>query len=89
MTPTEFEQQNSNFIHPEGLEESQVATIPAYSADLQGGSLDGVRVVVVAWKPSQEEIQAIASGSPIFLTCLGGLPGHCLTTSFQEAISLA
>lgn len=45
-----------------------------------------VAFIVVAWKPSEEEIGAILRRNPIFLTIIGtALPPHMLTTSFEQA----
>ena len=87
MTPIAFPEANQKFGAPPGYAESQVATIPAYVGQLVGGSCDGVQCVVVAWRPTDEELAAINAGSPIFLTCLGGLPAHVLTTDFKVAIN--
>ena len=88
MTPSNFQESNCVFNPPPDLDESQCAKIHAYKGQIKGGSVDGADVVVVAWKPTDLEIQAIRSGSLIYLSCLGGLPPHCITTNFQQAIGL-
>lgn len=88
MTPATFEGQNTEFRAPNDLDESQVMTIPAYAGRIRGGNLDGAPVVVVAWTPSPEELKDLIDGKPIFLSCVGGLPPHVLTTSFEAAINL-
>ena len=85
MNPVKFPEANKCFTAPPGYEESQVMTIDAYVGKAEGGSCDGALVVVVAWQPSPEEIQAMQNGAPIFLSCIGGLPAHFLTTSFHAA----
>lgn len=89
MIPTTFPQSNSNFGPPEGFTEAQVQTIPAYRSEAKAGSCDGTSLVVVAWKPNEIELARIVAGEPIFLTCLGGLPAHFLSTRFEEAINPA
>jgi hypothetical protein len=89
MTPIPFPEANKIFKAPAGFDEAQVAAIPAYLGETRTGSCDGERCVVVAWKPDERELAAIAAGAPIFLTCLGGLPPHFLTTNFTEATNPA
>lgn len=71
------------------MHENQVATIHAYSTEAAQGSCDGTPMVVTAWKPTAQEMADIASGTVVFLTCLGGLPPHFLTTRFEQAINPA
>lgn len=89
MTPITFHEANASFKAPTDLAESQVATIMAYCGPIPGGSMDGEKMVVVAWKPSPEEVAAISAGAPVFLTTLGGLPPHFLTTDFASATNPA
>lgn len=67
------------------MSEEQVKTIPGYIGELQGGNLDGGCVIVVAWKPTPDELIDLAQGKPVFLSCIGGLPPHFLSTSFEAA----
>jgi hypothetical protein len=85
MSPVDFEQSNCVFGPPPDLAEEQCSSIHAFQGIVKGGSCDGVAVVVVAWKPSSEELEKLNQGSPIFLSCLGGLPPHFLTTDFESA----
>lgn len=85
MTPVEFSEANASFTAPDGLDETQVQSIPGFQGVVERGSLEGLRMIVVAWKPDEAELQQINSGSPIYLTVLGGLPPHFLSTSFAEA----
>ena len=85
MSPTRFPQANVAFKHPEGLDESQVRTVMAHTAPVVGGSVDGETMVVVAWQPDPMDIVRIQAGLPIFLTVLGGLPPHFLSTDFDTA----
>ncbi len=85
MTPHHFPEANSHFGAPADLDESQCMTIPAYQGVVHGGSIDGIRQVVVAWLPDEQERARIAAGGPIFLSMMGGLAPHYLSTSFHEA----
>ena len=85
MNPTNFKESNCRFGPPPDLAESQCMTIPAYKGKVARGSLDGSDIVIVAWKPSPEELAQLAAGQPIFLSMLGGLAPHFLTTDFNAA----
>jgi len=85
MTPTNFPESNSKFGPPPDLAESQCSTIPAYIGEIKQGSVDGVTIVVVAWQPSDLDLETLNKGCPIFLTVIGGLPPHFLTTNFKTA----
>lgn len=85
MIPTNFPEANKQFCAPPDLDESQVMTIPAYLGAIERGSMEGAPIVVVAWRPHQADLERLAAGQPIFLSVVGGLPPHFLTTSFEEA----
>lgn len=87
MTPTDFEHSNCIFGPPKDLEKSQCMSIHAYSGQVLGGSVDGSHVVVVAWRPNEQELKDIAKGKPIFISMMGGLAPHFLTTNFNQAIT--
>jgi len=89
MTPQTFPEANINFVAPPGLEESQCMTIGGFQGRVRGGSLDGAPVSVVAWKPTQCELELIKEGKPIFLSFIGGIPPHFPSMSFEEAIKPA
>lgn len=89
MTSTNFAQANSTFGPPPDLTDTQCNTIYAYQGRVERGSVEGSPIVVVAWKPDARELARIAAGEPIFLSCLGGLPPHFLSTSFAEAANPA
>jgi hypothetical protein len=86
MTPVEFEQANKVFTPPQGLDSSQCSPINAFVGQAEGGSCDGILIVVTAWKPSEEEIDDLMNGQPVFLTFVGGLPPHTVSTQFERAI---
>jgi len=80
MTPAAFPQANTAFHAPNDLDESQVATIPAFVGKMQGGNMDGADCIATAWQPTSADLEAIAQGKPVFLVTLGVLPPHFLTT---------
>lgn len=67
----------------------QIATIPAFVGQVPRGSMEGSTVVVVAWKPNETELHALCAGQPIFLSSIGGLTPHFLTTNFADATNPA
>jgi hypothetical protein len=81
-----FPEANTLYGPPEGYTPSQVAPIPAHSTQVLQGSCEGAPLIVVAWQPTVEERKAITDGASIFVTCLGFLPPHMLTTSFEAAM---
>lgn len=85
MNPCNFPEANSVFHAPEDFEVEQVASIPAYQHEVQGGTCDGVQQVVVAWMPTPAEIAVILAGNPIYVSMLGGLSAHMVTTDFYAA----
>jgi hypothetical protein len=85
MIPTDFPESNKSFSAPQGTDESQCQSMRACVKEKKGGTLDGSMMVIVAWMPSKEEIEQIRRGSPIYLTCLDGLPPHYIATTFEEA----
>ncbi len=89
MTPTTFPEANATFRPPTDLEESQCRTIHAWQGTIERGSCEGVPLTVTAWKPSETELAELNAGKPIFLSCLGGLPPHFLTTDFVSATNPA
>lgn len=85
MTPIYFPESNTIFGPPSDLEESQCMKIHAHVGQVRSGSVDGALQVVVAWQPDASDIAKIIAGNPIFLSCIGGLPPHFLTTDFHSA----
>jgi hypothetical protein len=84
MNLTDFPDANHTFKPPEGTE-SKVAETRAWVGEVKKDGLDGARIVVVAWKPDENEIRAIMTGAPIYISFAGNLPPHFPTTSFLEA----
>jgi hypothetical protein len=88
MTPFKFPESNVAFGPPADLEESQVLTIHGWRGHA-GGSCDGIELVVVAHLPTPEDLARLNAGEPIFISMLGGLAPHFLTTRFVEATNPA
>jgi len=88
MEAIKFSQANSVFKALSDLDESQCFSIHAYQRIIPSGNLDGAHQVIVAWKPSVLDLERINKGEPVFISMLGGLAPHFLTTSFEEAISI-
>lgn len=82
MSPTAFPEANTHFKHPEGYTPEQVASIPAFFGNIQGGSMDGAEVVIVAWQPSQQDLLHLLQGKPIYVGFLGGFPAHFACSEF-------
>lgn len=74
------------FKAPNSLDESQVHAIAAYKNVIPPGSnLDGAAFVTVAWRPTPEELIELNNGGLVYITTIGGLLPHFVTTSFSVA----
>lgn len=80
MNPCDFPEANCSFKAPSDMDGSQCGTISAFRGTIGGGNIDGAEVVVVAWKPTEQELEDSNNGQPVFLLCVGGLPPHSMTT---------
>lgn len=89
MTPVKFDQCNVRYGPPEGLAESQVRTIDAFRSEVQTGSMEGSQMTVVAYRPTQQEVEQLQEGGLIYITFMGGLPPHFPSTSFVQATNPA
>lgn len=89
MIPADFPEANAHFGPPPSLTEGQCANIVVYAGEINRGSLEGSPIVVTAWKPLPHELLMLNDGHPVFLTVIGGLPPHMLSTDFKTATSLA
>lgn len=85
MNPASFPEANTRHCAPKGMDESHVKTIPSFKATINGGCWDGNEVVVVAWQPTTLELAELVNGGRVYLTMMGGLCPHFMTTSFEEA----
>lgn len=88
MTPRDFHEANTRFHPPSDLEESQCFTIPAYLGTVDRGSVEGAKIVVVAWQLSPEDLYAMSRQEipTIYISMLGGLAPHFLSLSFKDSI---
>lgn len=89
MTPTDFPQSNTTFGPPTDMDQNQCKPVRAHISRVLGGSVDGAIVVVVAWQPSEQDIVRINSGAPVYLSMMGGLYPHFMTTEFEQAVNPA
>lgn len=85
MIPVNFPEANCAFTRPPDLDESQCMPIPAYCGEVERGSIEGSNFVVVARTPTFDELVRILAGGPIFISMMGGLAPHCLSTTFHDA----
>lgn len=85
MIPVNFPEANITYGPPPGFEAEQVTPIRAYRGQAAGGSVDGVDIVVVAWQPSDDDLVILKQGGVVYLSVIGGLPAHFLTTDFHAA----
>ena len=85
MSPVDFPESNIVFKGPEGLDETQVRPIRGYLGNVERGSMDGVKLAVVGWEPSEEDLVKMIEGGVIYLTVIGGLPPHYLSMDFHTA----
>lgn len=85
MIPITFPEANCIFTNPPDLDESQCMSIPAYQGEVSRGAIEGSHMVVVAWTPTFEELTRIIAGVPIYISMMGGLAPHYLSTTFHEA----
>jgi hypothetical protein len=88
MNATDFPEANTKHGPPPGLDESHVKTIPSFKAQIEGGPHDGTEMVVVAWRPTPEDLKRLNAGALVYLSMMGGLCPHFLSTSFKDATTL-
>lgn len=89
MKAVNFPQANITIGPPSELDESQCRTIRALAGTVETGSIEGSQFIIVCHEPTPEERLNIAAGANIYLTMLGGLSPHFLTTTIGEAQSFA
>lgn len=86
MNPSSPPIHTAVFVAPQGMSLSQVGNIHAYRGTVRDcGGLDGADFVVTAWKPTPEDLKRLNEGGQVYLSVLGGLPPHFLSTSFRES----
>lgn len=86
MNPILFPECNTKFGPPEGYSEDHCKTIPAYVGMINEGCWEGSNLVVVAWKPTPEELADLNQDGVIYVAVIGGLMPHALSTTYREAI---
>ena len=67
MKGTDFEGSTFNLVKPEDMTEEQCYSMPATS----GTTSDGYPYILVAFKPSPEDIKAMLDGGSVFMRVLG------------------
>jgi len=85
MNPTNFPETNATIGPPRGMSEAQCRQLRAFAAEMVAGPMDGAPVYVVAWQPTLPELERLIEGNPVFITMLGGVMPHYVSTSFEEA----
>lgn len=86
MIPALFPESNKTFGPPPDLEESQCHSVRAYVGMVERGSVEGVPIIVLAYKPTEQELIDLCEDKPIYLTLLATqLPPHYLSTHFYTA----
>lgn len=85
MTPEKFPEANCVFGPPSDLEESQCRSIPAHLGEIKGGSCDGLKQVVVAYRLTTDELAILNAGGLLYFSMIGGLAPHYPSLSFHDA----
>lgn len=86
MIATDFPEANKYFGPPKDLDPEQCQTIRAHVGVVQRGSVEGLPMIITAWKPTAAELADLNAGAPVYVTFVsGGLPPHFLTTQFAQA----
>ena len=69
MTPVEFKGQNKVYTKPKNWDEKDgdCGDLPVF----EGQDTLGHRVIVSAWKPSEEDLKALNEGKPLYLQIVG------------------
>jgi hypothetical protein len=86
VTPVQFPESNRMIGPPAQIREDLCSSIPACIGHFNGGPWDGADSIVVAWKPTIEELAQLNRGGPIYVHFIGGVPPHCLSTHFPLII---
>jgi len=83
MLPTTFDESNFTFTKPVDMTDEECSSLPVWKGKDQGG----FPIIISAWKPSLEDLNAINEGKPIYLCITGnGMPPVSLFTEnpFQQ-----
>jgi hypothetical protein len=89
MMPLEFKGTNVTFMIPNDLARNQTKARPIRGRILQvsTGPLDGLAVAIVAYKPNSLEISRLLAGEPVYISFLGGVAPHYVSTTLEEALN--
>lgn len=85
MSHVKFPEANCVFGPPPDLEESQCKSVPAFKGEIEGGSCDGLKQVIVAYQLTKEEIDVLVNGGLLYFSMIGGLAPHYPSLSFLDA----
>jgi hypothetical protein len=85
MNPIKFDECNTFFGPNTEMEDVKCEITPAWVGDAEGGSLDGLRMAVCAYKLDEHELKEILEGGYIYVTMVGGLSMHYMSTNFHDA----
>lgn len=84
MIPTTFPEANNIIGPPADMNESHVQPVAAFSGPITGGAFDGATLHVVAWQPSPMERERLIAGASVFISFVGAIPVHTVTTVFPK-----
>jgi len=77
MLPIDFEGTNTVFNKPADMTDEQCSSIRAFV----GNNVENTPVILTAWQPNKEDIEAINAGRPVMLLVTGkSLPPVLLYT---------
>lgn len=85
MIASDFPEANGTIKPPTGYAESQVMPLRIFMGEVERGAVEGAKICVSCWRPTVEELAALVSGAPLFISFLGGMPPHYPATNFHEA----
>lgn len=88
MIPTTFPQANGNHGAPKDVNEDNVRRMPSFTGNIQGGPFDGSQMVIVAWKPTLADLVNLNNGGCVFVSVIGQLSPHYVSSTFEEAATL-
>lgn len=77
MLPVSFEGVNHTFVKPDSMSDDECGDLRVY----RGIDQNGYPMILSAWQPSKEDLEALNAGRPVFLNILGqGMPPVSLFT---------
>jgi hypothetical protein len=53
--------------------------------EIKDGPNNGTHIIVMAWRPDPDELEAIKNGAPIYVTFFHAMPPHTVQTSLHHA----